>query len=554
MDKKDGAKGIEKLFNFRPVFFAAVFLCFGILFYFLYHFYDASALWLLCLIPLAGAPFVFCRAREQVWKTAWAVAWLGIFFFLGFFGFSIQTSLYFDRNAWLGENYVTGYVTEIRVYDDQTGIVLDGLRIGKERAWGKLIAYLPAEYAETVELSDELFLQGKVYETSVNGDNFTFMAGEFGDGLRFRLWADDARVTGTRFDLFLFLRVRAENAIDRGMDGTPAAVTKAMLFGNTSAIDEELYDNIRRGGIAHIFAVSGLHVGSLFGFCLLLLKQKFLERMPKFGKLAFLALLLFGYAGLCGFSASVLRASVICLVTYASTLLNIKTDFLESLGLALIFILLVTPSALFEVGCQLSFGACFGIAFLSRPIGQVFDEFEKLYRKIIPKQLTKAEREALKSGDTMPPRIGERIYRAISSFFAASFGAQIFTAPILLSTFGYVSGWGLLLNCIFVPLTSMLFSVLLLFVVISCLLPLEFAFVILYLPNMVWSALLLLFQTMDYSSFAISGLSLSAGAFIAYYLGCTYLTDKWNLKKSFSFILSGVCFFVFAVTMVVLNV
>ncbi len=554
MDKKDGDKGIVKLFNFRPVFFAAVFLCLGIIFCFLYRFHGVSACWLLCLIPLAGTPFLFCRTRERAWKTAWAIVFCGVFFFLGFFGFFLQANAYFDREEYLGKNYITGYVVEKRVYDGQTGIVLDGLRIGEEEVPGKLVAYLPSSFDEEITLTDELFLRGNVREIAVDKDNFTLMAKQFGDHVRFRVWAEDATVTGRRFDLFLFLRMRAENAIDRGMDETPAAVTKAVLFGNTDGIDEDLYESIRRGGIAHIFAVSGLHVGALFAFCLLLVEKTSMCALPKIGKFAFLSLLLFGYAGICGFSASVLRATVICLVSYASILLGIRTDFLESLGLALILVLLSTPSALFEVGCQLSFAACFGIAFFSKPIGQVFDELKKLYRKLFPRPLTRAEKEAIKNDDTLPPSLGERVYRAVSSFFAASFGAQIFTAPILLSAFGYVSGWGLLLNCLFIPLMSVAFSALLIFVVIASFMPLEFAFVLLYIPNAVWSLVLLTFQVFDFSSFAISGLKLSAGSFICYYLGCTFLTDKWNLKKSFSRALALVCFLAFAVTMIALNV
>lgn len=554
MDKKDSTMGIEKLFNFRPVFFAALFLCLGIVFYFFYHFYGISALWLLCLLPLAGMPFFFCRTKEKRWKTVCTLVLLGVFFFLGFFSFSWQVRAFFDREGWLGEHYVAGYVVEKREYENQTAFVLDGLRIDKEKVSGKLIAYMPASNGVNIRLCDELFLQGNVRETTVSAEEFSLTVKQMGDDVRFRLWTDDVYVTGKRFDLFLFLRMRAEERIDNGMDRTSASVTKALLFGSTDSIDEELYDNIRKGGIAHIFAVSGLHVGTLYGFCFALMKRKPFDRLPKLGRFSLLALFLFGYAGVCGFSASVLRAVVICLVSYASDLIFIRKDSLESLGLALIFVLLRAPSALFEVGCQLSFAACFGIAFLSKPIGQVFDELQKLYRKRFPRQLTRAQRKLLEKGDTLPLSVGERMYRGVSSFFSASFGAQIFTAPIMLQNFGYVSGWGMLLNCLFIPLVGAVFSVLLLLVALACLLPVEFAVIVLYIPNVVWSLLLLIFQTLDFSSFAISGLTLSFGSFIAYYFGWIFCTDKFNLKRSFSLTLAGVCLLTFIITMFALNV
>lgn len=553
MDKKDSTMGIDKLFNFRPVFFAALFLCFGVVFYFFYHFYGISALWLLCLLPLAGMPFFFCRTKEKMWKTVCAIVLLGAFFFLGFFSFSWQVRTFFDREGWLGEHYVVGYVVEKREYENQTAFVLDGVRIDREKVNGKLIVYMSASDGAKIKLCDELFLQGNVRETTVSAEEISHTVKQLSDGVRFRVWTDDVYVTGKRFDLFLCLRMRAEERIDGGMDGTTASVTKALLFGSTDGIDEELYENIRKGGIAHIFAVSGLHVGTLYGFCFALMKRKPFDRLPKLGRFSLLTLFLFGYAGVCGFSASVLRAVVICLVSYASDLIFARKDSLESLGLALIVILLRTPSALFEVGCQLSFAACFGIAFLSKPIGQVFDELQKLYRKRFPRQLTREQRKLIEKGDTLPLSVGERMHRAIASFLSASFGAQIFTAPVMLQAFGYVSGWGMLLNCLFIPLVSAVFAVLLLLVVLACLLPVEFAAIILYVPNVVWSLLLLHFQTMDFSSFAVSGLTLSVGGFLAYYFGWIFCTDKFNLRKSFSLVLAGACLLTFIITMFALN-
>lgn len=553
-ERKTERAGAEKLFNFRPVFFSAIFLCLGVLFYFLYHYHGVSALWLLCLLPVAVTPFFFCRTKEKAFSTVAAVAALGICFFIGFFSFSVQTARFFDRSEYLGENYISGRVVEKRPYESQTGLVLDELYIGGERVEGKLIAYLPATFYEKVALSDEMFLKGEVHETSVTGDNFSLMAGEFGSELRFRLWADDAVVMDGDFDFFCFLRTRADEVIEAGMDETPAAVTKAVLFGETTGIDEGLYDNIRRGGIAHIFAVSGLHVGALFAFCLILMRKTALRRLPKAAQFVLLTLLLFTYAGVCGFSSSVLRASIMCLVVYASTLLSIKTDLIESLGLAAIVILLFTPSALFEIGFQLSFAACFGIAFLSKPIGHVFDEMLKLKRKLFPKPLTRAQKEALKNDDTLPPGIGERIYRAVRGFLSVSLSAQIFTAPLLLHYFGYVSGWALLLNGIFVPFISGVFWLLLLLVTLACLLPTSFAALILYLPNVIWSAALLIFQTLDFSSFALQGLRLSVGGMIAYFAAWLFCSDKWNLKKTLSFILAGGCFLTFVITMVALNI
>ena len=554
MDKKDGGVKTEKLFNFRPVFFLALSLCLGIVFYFYCYFNGVSAQWLFYLIPLAVTPFFFCRTRKKTVQTAVAVVALILSFFVGYFGLSLQLAEHQEGETKVGEKLICGRVVEKREYKEYTGCVLDLLEFDGKQTNGKLIAYLPTSFFDKVEYCDLLLMQGEVHFKTLNGENFALQANSLGEEIRFSVWTEEAQIVGNKFDLFLFLRARAEKTIEAGMDETPASVTKGVLFGNTSAIDDDLYENVRKGGIAHIFAVSGLHVGALFGFCLLLTKKTVLRKASKIFRFLFLAVLLFLYAGICGFSASVVRATVICLAAYAASLLGVKSDLLESLGLAAIVILLWKPSSLFEIGFQLSFFACLGIAFLSRPIGQVFDEIRSLWRKVFPKIPTKAEMEAKENDDTLPLTIWEKTYKNVRDFFSASLGAQIFTAPLLLCYFGYVSGWALILNCIFVPLVSVAFSLLLLLVAIACLFPLGISFVFLYLPNVIWSVLLLIFQVFGFSSFAISGSNISLGAIIAYYSGCIFFTDKWNLKRGLSVTLALMCFVAFAITMVALNI
>ena len=544
---------IGKLFNFRPLFFTAVFLCFGIYFYYQYHFNGVSAVWLLLLLPIGLTPFCFCRTRIQARKTALAVLLLGVSFMVGFFGFFIQLTNYMSVQERTEKCYVRGHVAETREYASSFGVVLDGVIIGEEWVNGKLIAYLDTSYAENISLSDEVLLTGRVQPFAWEEGEFVFSAKSVGKDIRYEMYGDSACVTGRPFHLFLRLRAHAQETISVGMDETPAAVTRAVLFGDTYGIEEALYENIRMGGIAHIFAVSGLHVGALYGACLWLSKKTALKKMPVGTTFLLVAAVLVIYAGICGFSASVVRATVICLSSYLLSLLWSKSDFLQALGLAAIVVLLFTPSALFEVGFQLSFVACLGLAFLRKPIRQVCDYGYFLWEKVFPIRRTEAQLLLLAEGDTLPPTIRERVYRTTASLFATTMSAQIATAPLLLYYFGYLSGWALLLNCVFVPIVTAFFSVLLAFVAIACLLPSVCSLVVLYLPNLVWSGLLLLFEAVDFSSFALTGVSVSGGAIVLYCTGWLFLTDKWNIDKRLKYLLSAVGFLSFGVAMVALN-
>ncbi|MBR2442475.1 MAG: ComEC/Rec2 family competence protein [Clostridia bacterium] len=478
--------------------------------------------WILCLFPLAAAPILLCAIGKEIWDKLIFVCLFCSLFFIGFFGFTLEMDGYFDRYNGTNQGVVYGRVIEIREYADGTiGLVLDRISIEGEEEKGKLVAYMPASLGEEIRLTDKVSLVGRVGRQNVFYEDF-FQAKRVKRDIRFSMQAEKIEVVGKSFNLFLLCRQRAEYAISAGMNGETAAVAKALLFGSTYAIDEGLYENIRMGGIAHIFAVSGLHMGALFGFCLLLFRKTGLSRISKWMRFCLIAGICLFYAGICGFTSSVVRALVMCLIVYASKLIGVKSDLLENVGVAAMLILLLSPSSFFEVGFQLSFGACVGIGVLSKRIGQVFDEIGVRFKTRVLK---------IDVNEDKPRGLGEQVYLAVSSFLAVSFSAQIFTAPLLLYYFGYISGAGILLNCLFIPLVSAVFGGLLCLITVACLLPIVCAKVLLFLPSAVLSGLLLLFDFVNFSKFAVKGILFSVYAFVPYFLACSFASDKWNLKS-----------------------
>lgn len=549
-EELDTQSGAEKLFNFRPLFFAAVFLCLGILFFYFYRFHSLSSLCFLALLPIMAFPFLFCRSAEAVWKTALAVTLCGSFFFAGGFLFNRQMDGFVSGGEYHSETIVRGKVVKIFEYDSKIVLYLTDVRIGKNQEKGQLIAYMPASFSGKCQLSDVVMISGKVKNDDEYFNNFGFKAAHISEDVRFICYGEDMVKTGESFDLFLTVRKRVQTVLYAGMDETTTSVVRGILLGDTTGMEEELYTNVRRGGIAHIFAVSGLHVGALFGFCTLMLNTR--KKINKPIRFLIVAVVLGFYAGVCGYSASVLRATLICLISYASTLLNLHSDFLESLGTVAIVILLSDPVVLFEVGFQLSFAACLGISLLSAPFRNFFNGFcEKIGYSL--KNLTKTQREMLESGDTLPIGVGERLRHSFVSFFSLSLSAQIFTAPILLLKFSHLSGWALLLNCIFVPFISAIFAFLFLFIVVACCVPLIFSKILLFLPNVVLSKALLLFESVDFSSFSLSGVKLSLFSVLCYYVAALFCSDKFNFGKRGKAVVVLLCLSAFTLSMVAMN-
>ena len=558
--KSTVSTGNEKLFNFRPIFFAAIFLCFGIVFAYFHLFYQLSFWWLLLSVPMLILPFFLCKNsadKGSMKKIALSVGTLAISFIIGFGVFTYAVKDYAACTAYDGEYTVSGTVVEKTEYDYSVKLVLQDIYIGKNKEKGRLNAYLPLSFAENIHIADEVLLQGYVKTETAYFNDYGFRETDIGAGVRFVLEnVGDCMVVGKTNNLFLRMQRRLEKTLFSGMDGTSAAVTLAVLLGNTSLIEDGLLDNVRMGGVAHIFAVSGLHIGALYGFCLWLTEKTKLRSITKPIRFLLVAALLCLYAGICGFSSSVMRAMTLCLVAYAAKLIGTESDILQSTGLAAIFVLLLKPTELFAVGFQLSFAACLGIGLFARPLRLAFEGIYERGKMLIGKWLRVHERaranpESRLSG--APLGVGERMVRAGISFASVSLAAQITTAPILLYAFDYLSLAGLLLNGIFVPFISGIFSVLLLFAVAASLLPAAATSVVLYLPSVVWSAALLLFEGVDFSSFALTGWKISIGGSICYYFGWLFLTDKWNLPKIYKMLFSVACFLAFGITMYALN-
>lgn len=519
----------DRLFNFRPILFIAIALCLGILFSFLHVVYKLSVWWSCVLLPFACAPLWFCDDRKRAKKILLALLVLLLSFLIGFFSFQSTTDDYKNATEYKGECAVLGVVVNKTDYDEYSRIEVENIIVDGTREDGTLVATLPTVYCETIRVADKILLRGSICTNTSLTDDYGFRAYAIGDNTRYQLKADACTVVGRSGNVFLRIRSRMQSVIYAGMGEDVAPVVVAILTGDVSGIDDGLLTNVRKGGIAHIFAVSGLHIGALYAFSLFLVSKTKLKRPLRF---IIVASVLFLYSGICGVSASVVRALVTCLIFYLTKLIGYGSDNLERLGASAIVVLLFSPTSLFEIGFQLSFVACLGIMLLSRPLYTCFYNATECVKGVFGLRKTAEEKE------NHPKTVLEEIESACLSFLSVTLSAQIATTPLTVYAFGYFSVWSLLLNCLFVPIISACFSFLLLFVFIACLLPMAISAVILYIPNVVWTAILVVFEIVEFSVLTVAKEVFFYGIFVSYYGGLVLATDKWNISRPLKILLS----------------
>jgi competence protein ComEC len=163
-------------------------------------------------------------------------------------------------------------------------------------------------------------------------------------------------VPGNKFG-WTSIRQNVRSTIDDLFDKEEASLAKALFIGYKKELTGETREAFSRAGLSHIMAVSGMHVGFIVAPFWLLIPWLWRWKWGKIIGVVLLTLLLIGYAGLTGFSASVSRASIMAwLLTYGKLYQKLRYS-VNILSVAAIILLLIQPSELFNVGFQLSFSA-----------------------------------------------------------------------------------------------------------------------------------------------------------------------------------------------------
>lgn len=160
---------------------------------------------------------------------------------------------------------------------------------------------------------------------------------------------------------FKFRSELIESLQEKINDKEVVSVMVALLLGEKQFVSNELYQNYANAGVVHILAISGLHIGILVLFLHFILRP--LKRF-RYGKLLIFVLMfvfLWGYAFLAGLSASVIRAvTMFSFVSFGLVLKN-RSHIFHSLISSALFLLVVNPFFLFNLGFQMSYLAVFSI-------------------------------------------------------------------------------------------------------------------------------------------------------------------------------------------------
>lgn len=151
------------------------------------------------------------------------------------------------------------------------------------------------------------------------------------------------------------------------LDSKARGFIMSILTGDKSDIDHDTRRTFARAGIAHIMAVSGMHVGIVASAVWLLLLPLYFILSRK-ARIVITVAAVWAYALLCGMSAPVVRASVMASVLFASQLLERVNNSFNALCLSALVILMADPMALYDAGFQFSFCTVAALVLFTPPV------------------------------------------------------------------------------------------------------------------------------------------------------------------------------------------
>lgn len=373
------------------------------------------------------------KLNTLVFESVVVLLFLNLGIVSNYFNTQINYKTHFS-NSILERNLIQGLVSEklkSTTYYDK--FILKATHINGQNCIGKILLYVPKKEKTDIEVGNKIkaFETPKLLQNALNPNQFDYSKYLKNQNVFHEIKIKDTNTISVSKDINFYyyinlIKSKLLKSYDvKSFKKDNYYLLMALLFGEKTELSKEISTNYTQAGIIHILAISGLHIALIYGIVLWLTKP--LLRFQK-GKLYIFLIslcILWFYAILAGFSASIVRAAVMFSVVAFAKIINRQSNIYNSLAVSALLLLLYNPNYLFDVGFQLSFAAVLSIV-IFQPIVRKYS-----YSKYL-------------------------IVLKIKELLLISLVAQIGVLPLILYYFGQFPLLFLLANLIAIPLSSII--------------------------------------------------------------------------------------------------
>ena len=208
-------------------------------------------------------------------------------------------------------------------------------------------------------------------------------------------------------------------------DTNEAGLLIGLLIGDKELIEDEIINSFKDSSLSHVLAISGQHISYIVLAVTIILKK---VRTGKIKSKIIIIFILIFFMLLVGFSPSIFRAGLMGILLLLSELMHKKSDFYNNLAISMLFIFLINPFAIYDIGLWLSYGGTLGIVIFSKSIDFSVDVKKKFFQRIID---------------------------FAKGIIKVSMSAQIIIIPIILINFNKISLLFLISNLLASPIVAL---------------------------------------------------------------------------------------------------
>ncbi|MBR5577101.1 MAG: ComEC/Rec2 family competence protein [Bacteroidaceae bacterium] len=209
-----------------------------------------------------------------------------------------------------------------------------------------------------------------------------------------------------------------------GLDENTFGQIVALTLGDRQILSTEIKQLYREAGASHLLALSGMHLGILYGAFRLIMRNLAYTRW-RWCAFAAIMFVLWSYALMTGCPKSLIRAALMTSLALLLQICGERRDGIDILNVSAAMVLLVDPASLWDIGFQLSCAAMLGIIILGIPATENWRHLPLLPRLVL-------------------------------SSLAISISAQLATLPLTLLYFQSIATYSALTSLVAIPLTTLI--------------------------------------------------------------------------------------------------
>lgn len=382
----------------------------------------------------------------------------------------LETDELFDMEAY---SELEGTISQIVPKEKTTAIYLKNvtiLTLNKKQInsteVGKVILY--DKNSNNLKIGNKIYLTGTLqkFQEGTNPGQFNEYLYYKSNNIDYKVFVENLKIINKKYD-FLgenLRKIRGKfSEIYQNILGEESGVICAMVLGEKSAIDIDTKELYQKNGIAHILAISGLHITMIGMFLYKILKKIYLPNETVI-PLAIMALIL--YAKMTDAGISTNRAVLMLAISLFGKLIGRTYDLITAMCLSGSITLLQMPLQITNSGFLLSYGAVFAIAVVYPVLHDIFlpeeTEKTKLQRKT---NILNLNFISFRKKDIKEKQEGKRkkaVRQAVLKLLDGlllSLSINLVTTPVLLYFYFDIPIYSILLNLCILPFLSMLLGI-----------------------------------------------------------------------------------------------